>query len=264
MTPANLAAREVLVADSLVLTRTDRRVLDGLSLAPWPGRWTAIVGPNGAGKSTLLRVLAGLEVPQAGQVSLQGRPIGCWDRFARARQLAWLDQQGAIDIDLEVSAVVMLGRLPHIGLHGLPQASDRQAVEQAMRATRSDMFVGRRLSALSGGERQRVLLARVLATEAPVMLLDEPTSHLDAPNLRLLATAIRERVARGNTVVSVVHDLNMALSADRLAVMQAGRLLAEGNPGERLVHQALEAAFEGAISVLPMAAGRRWIALNRD
>lgn len=251
-------------AEGLVLERNGHRALNDVSLAPMPGAWTAIAGPNGAGKSTLLRVMAGLQKPQAGRVNLQGRAIEAWRPQERALRVAWLGQHAAADADLEVSEVVMLGRIPHLGLHGLPTEDDRHAVMQAMRSTRCDAFVGRRLSALSGGERQRVLLARVLATQASIMLLDEPSTHLDAPHQRLLTTTLRERVAEGATVVSVVHDLNLALAADRLAVLRAGCLLVEGNPAQATVRQGLIEAFEGAISVVPVEAGRRWIAFNRE
>ena len=262
----------VLEADGLCVALGARPVLDRVSLRLAPGRWTAIVGPNGAGKSTLLSALAGLRPAAAGSLRLDGRPLGAWTPRERAMRIAWLDQHGEAEGDLAAREVVALGRLPHLGLLGAPGPADRAIVDAAMRETECEAFGGRRLDALSGGERQRVLIARVLAVEAGVLLLDEPTTHLDAPHQRALLRSLRARAARGAAVATVLHDLGLALAADRLLVLAGGRVAADGPPADSAVREALVQAFDGAIRILhvpdgPAAAGAadgRWIVMTED
>jgi iron complex transport system ATP-binding protein len=251
---------------SLGSGRQQREVLKSLGVRLPVGRWTSIVGPNGAGKSTLLRVLAGL-LPHTGEVLLHGRALASFDRRERARQLAWLGQnEGAAD-DLTVYDVAMLGRLPHRGWLAPPGPEDRVAVEQALRATQAWDWRERLLGRLSGGERQRVLLARALATEAPLLLLDEPTTHLDAPHqvalARLFARLARRSEPR-RTLLTVLHDLPIALQADRLLVLAQGRVCAEGPPTDAAVQKALVMVFGGAIRIEPDRAGRPSVVLMLD
>ncbi len=236
-----------LSADNLVVRLGGREVLAGVSCTLEPG-WTAVVGPNGAGKSTLLRVLAGLLPVSGGAVRLDGRALAGWPARERARRVAWLAQQADVTGELTVREIVQLGRLPHLGLLATPGAADRAAVDAAMAATECGDWQHRRLHELSGGERQRVLLARALATEAPVLLLDEPTTHLDAPHQVALARLFR-RLAATHTVVSVLHDLPLALHADRLLLLCAGRVAAEGRFDDAALHAALIDAFDGAIRI---------------
>ena len=233
------------------------RVLDGVSLEVQPG-WTAIVGPNGAGKSTLLRVLAGLLAPGGGEVQLEGVPLGAWSLPERARRIAWLTQQGSSTGDLTAREIVLLGRLPHLGIVASPGAADEEAVDRAMQEAQCADWRDRRPQQLSGGERQRVLLARALAVEAPVLLLDEPTTHLDPPHQASLARLFRRRAAAGTAVVSVLHDLSLALVADRLVLLERGRVRAQGPTDDPALHAALVDAFEGAIRI--ERAGGRWVA----
>jgi len=234
-------------------------VLHEVSLALRPG-WTAIVGPNGAGKSTLLRALAGLLPCRAGQIELQGRPLPGYAPRERAMRIAWLAQQGQAGGDLTVREVVELGRLPHLGLLGVPGEADRRAVDDAMRATECAAWADRPLQHLSGGERQRCLLARALAVGAAVLLLDEPTTHLDPPH-QIAVVRLLQRLARETTVVSVLHDLPLALQADRLVVMQAGRIVAEGARDDAALHEALVEVFDRAISIRRV--DDRFVALPR-
>lgn len=213
--------------------------------------WTAIVGPNGAGKSSLLRVMAGLWTPQAGQVLLDGQPMhgaGAWTGPARARRLAWLSQTSDITGELTLRETVALGRLPHLGLWGLPGAADEAAVDAAMALTECAAWAGRRMHELSGGERQRGLLARALATGADVLLLDEPTTHLDPPHQIALARLAR-RLATQHTVVTVMHDLALALAADRVLLLDRGRVRALAPAATPALHRALEAAFDGSLRI---------------
>ncbi|MDE2397742.1 MAG: ABC transporter ATP-binding protein [Burkholderiales bacterium] len=237
-----------LQARGLTLSLGGREVLHGVDCRFERG-WTAVVGPNGAGKSTLLRALAGLLAPTQGEVRLEGRPLACWGLRERAARLAWMAQSGPASAELTVREVVALGRLPQLGLLGTPGPADTVAVDQALAETECESWQHRRLNELSGGERQRALLARLLATEAPVLLLDEPTTHLDAPHQVALARLFR-RLAATRTVVSVLHDLPLALHADRLLVLRAGRVHAEGAHDDAALHAALVAAFDGAIRIV--------------
>ena len=253
--------RPALEAREISVTLGAQRVLNGVSCAFGPG-WTAIVGPNGAGKSTLLRVLAGLLVPAGGSVHLGGQPLEGLPARERGRRLAWLAQIGDISGDLTARETVALGRLPHLGLVGVAGAADEAAIERAMAATECSAWQHRPLAELSGGERQRVLLARALATEAPVLLLDEPTTHLDPPHQVALVRLAR-RLAATHTVVTVLHDLPLALRADRVLVMHRGRVRADAAHDDPTLHAALVAVFDGAVRV-DTVAGRPTVVPNLE
>jgi iron complex transport system ATP-binding protein len=232
-------------------------VLHGIDVALGRG-WTAIVGPNGAGKSTLLRALAGLLPPAAGEVRIDGRPLVALPPRERAQAVAWLAQQGPGEGELSVREVVALGRLPHLGLLGVAGAADARAVDDAMQAAECAAWAERPLQRLSGGERQRCLLARALAVQAGVLLLDEPTTHLDPPH-QIALVRLLQRLARTQTVASVLHDLPLALQADRLLVMRAGRIVAAGAPREPALHAALADVFDGAVRIARV--GDAWVAV---
>lgn len=236
-------------------------VLHGITLQLPRGRWTSVVGPNGAGKSTLLRVLAGLLPAQRGTVTMDGRPLAAWPRRERACHLAWLGQNQGAGEDLRVYDVAMLGRLPHQPWLAAPSAADHVAVEQALRATQAWDWRERALGALSGGERQRVLLARALAVQAQVLLMDEPLANLDPPHQADWLQLVRELVDAGRTVVSVLHEIGLALHADEVLVMQQGRVCHHGPSGDAATHAALEAVFDHRIQIEPVA--DQWAALPR-
>ncbi len=256
-----------MTADAIALsarsaaTRIGRaRILHAVDVQIPCARWTAIVGPNGAGKSTLLRVLAGL-MPTDGAVQLRGRPLAAWPARERARQLAWLGQAETGAEDLLVDDVVMLGRLPHHAWMAAPSRADAQAVDQALHAMQMSHLRRRRMSGLSGGERQRALLARALAVQAPVLLMDEPLSHLDPPHQADWLAVVKVHAAAGGTVVSVLHELGLALQADDLLVVREGRIVHHGACASPATHRALEAAFDGRIVIHPVSG--RWVALPR-
>jgi len=223
-TPAALEARGVSARLGLA------EVLHGIDLSLAAGRWTSIVGPNGAGKSTLLKVLAGLLV-HGGEVRLHGRPLNALPGRARAQRLSWLGQgvagEGSAD-DLTVYDVAMLGRLPHQRWLAAPSAADRAAVERALRSTQAWDWRARPLGQLSGGERQRVLLARALAVEAPLLLLDEPTAALGYEQTRQVQALIRRMAENGVACVLVTHNLPLAIDVcDRIVVLNRGRKVAD-------------------------------------
>jgi iron complex transport system ATP-binding protein len=242
-------AAQSMEARHLGFDRAGRPVLDDVSLAFRGNQWTSIVGPNGAGKSTLLSLLAGLLPATRGTVHLNDRPIEQWRVRDRARQLTWVGQTSSSDGDIAAHEVVRLGRLPHYGLLGAPTAADEAAVTAAMHETEAFAFAPRRLGELSGGERQRVLLARAFASGAPLLLLDEPTVHLDAPHQRRLIRSLRERARRGHAVLSVLHDVTLALAADRLVVLADGKLRADGSPDDPAVRDTLVAVFDHAFTI---------------
>ncbi len=255
-----------LQAEGLHVRLGAQQVLQGLDFRLGHG-WTALVGPNGAGKSTLLRALAGLQPPAAGRIVLDGHDLRMLRPAERARRIAWLAQQGETSGELTVRETVELGRIAHLGLLSTPAAADHTAVERAMALTECAAWQGRRLQALSGGERQRVLLARVLATEAPLLLLDEPTTHLDAPHQVALARLFRRLAhdpVQPRAVLSVLHDLPIALQADHLLVLDAGRLQADGPSSDTTVQQTLVRVFGGAIRIETDANGRPHVALALD
>jgi iron complex transport system ATP-binding protein len=235
-------------------------VLHGISLALPRGRWTSIVGPNGAGKSTLLKVLAGL-LPHGGEVALLGQPMAAMRGRDRARQLSWLGQNESSADDLTAYDVAMLGRLPHQPWLAPASAADHAAVERSLRATQAWDWRGRPLGQLSGGERQRVLLARALAVEAEVLLMDEPLANLDPPHQTDWLLTVRALVAGGRTVVSVLHEISFALQADELVVMDHGRVTHQGACHEPATHRALEQVFDHRIAIHPLAG--QWLAVPR-
>jgi iron complex transport system ATP-binding protein len=235
-------------------------VLHGLSLEIVAAQWTSIVGPNGAGKSTLLKTLAGV-LPHAGTVSLWGTPLAKVPLRERARQMAWLGQNEASADDLTVWDVAMLGRMPHQAWLAPASAADEAAVEQALRATQAWDWRCRSLGQLSGGERQRVLLARALAVQAKVLLMDEPLANLDPPHQADWLAVVQELVTQGTTVVSVLHEIGMALHADRVVVMAQGKLLHHGASGDAATHQALVDVFDQRIAI--HAIEGQWVALPK-
>jgi iron complex transport system ATP-binding protein len=236
-------------------------VLMGIDLALQKGRWISMVGPNGAGKSTLLKAMAGL-LPRTGEVLLMGRALDTVPGRERARQLAWLGQnEGGAD-ELTAYDVTMLGRLPHQAWLAAPSDADRSAVEQALRATQAWEWRSRPLGQLSGGERQRVLLARALAVQADVLLMDEPLANLDPPHQADWLDLVRALVAEGKTVVSVLHELGMALHADDMVVVARGRVAHQGLCGDPATHRALEAVFDHRMAVHALQG--QWVALPQQ
>jgi len=234
-------------AHDLHLAYGPRRVLHGVSARFGPG-WSAVVGANGAGKSTLLRALAGLLAPHAGEVRLDGVALAQLPARVRGQRIAWLAQLGELSGELTVRETVALGRLPQLGPFASPGPADDAAVQAAMQACGCADWAERPLLQLSGGERQRALLARALATGAPVLLLDEPTTHLDPPQQVALVRLLR-RLAATHTVVTIMHDLPLALAADRVLLLDAGRVRADGAAGDPALHAAIGASFDGAVRI---------------
>jgi len=211
-----------------------RPVLRDVSISASAGRLLCLLGPNGSGKTTLLRCLLGMLRPSAGRVLLDDRPLDAYSRRELAKLTAYVPQFPQSAFAFTVRELVLTGRYAHAALTGLPGRQDLAVARQAMLMTDTLDLAGRTLSELSGGEAQRVMIARALAQQPAVMLLDEPTSHLDLRN-QLVIHRMMQRLARdwGMAVVCVSHDVNLAgRFADELVLMRDGQVLAVGAVGE--------------------------------
>jgi cobalamin transport system ATP-binding protein len=221
-----------------------------LSLEAETGSWVALIGPNGAGKTSALRALAGL-VPFEGEVVLGGRDARRLGRRELARLLAFVPQKPETPPELTVAEYVLLGRTPYISYLGSERRGDRQAAARALRRLELDRFGGRRLGSLSGGELQRAVLARALAQEAPVLLLDEPTAALDLGRQQLVLELVDSLRDDGLTVVSTMHDLTLAGQyADRLVLLDGGAVAAEGTAAEVLSAPNVAAHYGASVRVV--------------
>lgn len=211
-----------------------RLVVDHVGLDLHGGELTLLVGPNGAGKTTLVRAMAGL-IASEGRISVGGRPLADLSAGERALRIAYLPQGHVFHWPMAVADLVALGRHPHTDPFTGSDKNAAAAVRRALAATGIEALAERSVMTLSGGERARVSLARALATEAPILLADEPTAALD-PRHQLLVMELLRRAAReGGAVLAIVHDLTLAARfADRVLVMQGGRLVADGAPAEAL------------------------------
>jgi iron complex transport system ATP-binding protein len=243
----------------------DRRVvLDAVDFALTPGGITALIGPNGAGKSTLLRLLAGIDTPDAGEVRLGATPLRALAPMTRARRIAFLPQAAQPQWPLAGRDVVSLGRLPHGAGFDRLAAADVKAVDQAMARTGTIDFATRRIDRLSAGERARLLLARALATEADVLLADEPTAALDPAHQLDTMAALRAEAARGVAVAVALHDLGLAARfCDHLVLLASGRVLSRGSPDDVLRPDTLLAAYGVAFEVVGLGRHRLPVPVSR-
>jgi iron complex transport system ATP-binding protein len=219
------------------------------------GELVAIVGPNGAGKTTLLRALAGL-VPSSGIITVDGAPLSSLSLAERARRIAYLPQSQVFHWPLAVADIVALGRLPRGAGADLSDA-DRQAIAMAMADTGTAPYADRPVTTLSGGERARVAMARVLATEAPIILADEPTAALDLRYQMAIAGMLLRHARAFGLVVAVLHDLALAARiADRIIVMEDGAIVADGAPNEVLSAERVRAVFGVDVAIGEVAGAR--------
>ncbi len=219
------------------------QILDTLTFSIPEGNWIGLLGPNGSGKTTLLRAMGGL-LPYSGQLELRGRSLSTWKDRERAREVAFVRQHASLDFDFTVGEVVALGLAPHLKWLDQPSRDQRQRVETALSDTDLTELSDRPVSSLSGGEQQRVQLAQALAQDAAILLLDEPTAHLDVHHLYDLMERVAELVRAGRTVVAAFHDLAFAARyADHLFVLDQGELAAEGPPVDVLSPELIRNVF---------------------
>ena len=215
----------MLEALSLTLGYDDRTVLPGVSLTAARGQFIGLVGPNGSGKSTLVRALSRVLPPQRGQVLLDGLDIYRMSARALARRLAVVAQDNTVHFDFSVREVVLMGRPPHLSRFGIERPHDYAVVEECLSATSATALAERPITALSGGERQRCAIARALAQEPEILILDEPTAHLDINHqIEVLDLTRRLTVTKGLATLVVLHDLNLASQyCDALVLLAGGR-----------------------------------------
>jgi iron complex transport system ATP-binding protein len=224
--------------------------LDGVSCDVSGGRFLAVVGPNGSGKTTLVRALSGLVRLQRGEVRVNGKPLAQWTRSALARVLAVVPQGEEVAFPLRVEETVMLGRYARLGPFAAPGAADRAAVADALARCDVAAVAGRTIDSLSGGEWQRVRLARALAQEPRVLVLDEPTTSLDVRHEMELFELVRRLVDGGLAGLVITHHINLAARfADRMILLSAGRVAAEGAPTEVLRRETLREVFAWPVAV---------------
>jgi iron complex transport system ATP-binding protein len=246
--------------------RLDRtQVLTGVSFEAASGGWLSLIGPNGTGKSTALRAIAGL-IPYKGTVCLDGADARLMRGRRRARVMAYVPQEPLLPPDMTVGDYVMLGRTPHLGYLGIAGGRDCLAAHAAMEQLDVARFARRRLAQMSGGERQRVVLARALATEPSVLLLDEPTSMLDIGHQQHVLELVDSlRQAAGLTVVSTLHDLTVAGQyADTLVLLSDGRVSACGPPASVLTAELISEVYAARVEVRLGADGRPVVAPLRN
>jgi iron complex transport system ATP-binding protein len=230
-----------------------RRVVDDVTLDVAPGTTLGLLGPNGSGKSSLLRLLAGVRSPSHGQVLLDGDDLARLRRRDVARRIAVVEQQAQTEVDLVVSDVVKLGRIPHRATWAPESDVDRAAVAEALERVELTALAGRSWHTLSGGERQRVHIARALAQRPQELLLDEPTNHLDVHHQLDLLSLVRRLPV---TSIVAIHDLNLAaMFCDRLVILQDGAVVAAGTPTEVLTPELIAAVYRVRAVVTPEGPG---------
>jgi len=230
-----------------------RRILGPTDFAVRRGECLAVVGPNGAGKTTLLRLLTGLLRPTAGEISYQGQGFAALSRRELARRIAYVPQIRPDHLPMTVEEVVLLGRYPHLSAFQMaPRSEDFAAVAEALRLVGIAELRDRPVDELSGGERQAVFIAAALAQKSELLILDEPTIHLDARHQSdLAALLLRLKAESGRTVVLATHDLNLAsLLGDRLLAVAGGTVLAVGTPAEILQAALLEQLFRARFEIV--------------
>lgn len=241
-----------LVIDAMTVRAGAATLVDGVSLAARPGRVTGLIGPNGAGKSTLMRAALGLTPMEAGRVTFDGMDLIAMPRRTRAQLSALVEQTGATEAQLTAREVVALGRIPYQSVwQSDVSPADNAVVSEALQAVAMDGLANRNYQTLSGGEQQRLHIARALAQVPRLLVLDEPTNHLDVHAQLAILSLLRTRAAAGATVLLALHDLNLAAAfCDELVVMDRGRLIAEGVPGQVLTPALLRAVYQVEATLL--------------
>ncbi|MEM7287186.1 MAG: ABC transporter ATP-binding protein [Actinomycetota bacterium] len=227
------------------------QALRGVDVSVPTGSWTSIIGPNGAGKTTLLRVIAGLQRQEAGHVRILDEDAAGIGVRGRAQRMALMPQTPNIPPRMRVIDYVLLGRTPHLGAGLKTGPRDLEVVERTLAAVDLESFAGRRVDQLSGGERQRVVIARALAQEAPILLLDEPTTALDVGHQQdVLETVDRVRSELGVTVLATMHDLGLAAQySDTMTLLVDGAVVSRGAPRAVLDPKTLSAAYGADLDV---------------
>lgn len=239
----------LLAADTLRVALDGQLILRDLSFEIEAGSWVGLLGPNGSGKTTLLRAVSGL-LAYEGKLRLEDRPVRDWSPRALARRMAFVRQSPTLTFDFSVEELVLLGRAPHKNWLQSYSARDRAHAHEALATVDLEGFADRSVLSLSGGEMQRVFLAQALVQEADLLLLDEPTAHLDVHYQFAFMDRVKALVNAGRTVFAVFHDLELAARyADRLLILHHGRLAADGLPADVLTPALIASVFRMDASV---------------
>ncbi len=254
-----------LAASRLGVTLGHARIIHNVSLTVHSGEWLAVIGPNGAGKSTLLKAICEL-LPHEGQVLLGVKPTQSLTPKQRAQAIAYAPQVPTLPPTMLVHDYVLLGRTPHLGYLGITGPRDSRIADETLERLDLTPFATRGLGSLSGGEQQRVVLARALAQQSPILLLDEPTTALDLGHQQQLMELIdRLRREKNLTVITTLHDLNLASQyADRLLLLAHGAAVADGPPSEVLTTELIATHYGAAIDIHRENGGRPTIHLKRN
>jgi iron complex transport system ATP-binding protein len=248
----NTGKVDALAISSLSVGYGSRIILQDISLNIRAGEVFALIGPNGAGKTTLIRSVSGVIPYAAGTVLVNGRNLKQLSPSQRATHLAVVPQARNLPDNYSVWQTVLMGRTPYLGWLGRPSNRDEERVAWALQRTETNSLADRRIGELSGGEQQRVLLARALAQDTPILLLDEPTAHLDLKHQSGLLALVRD-LAHSNVlaVLMVLHDLNhVSLFADRVGLLVEGRLKAVGSPQQVLTQEILKEVYQVSLGVI--------------
>jgi iron complex transport system ATP-binding protein len=255
-----VTAGPVLEAEGFTCLRGGRPVLNRVSFSVERGEFLAVTGPNGAGKSTLLQCLLRMVPGTEGALRVDGRPLRSVPQRELARLMAYVPQADARGVAFRVEEFVLLGRYPHWSRFAGLSEADRRAVREALEVTGTTPFARRPVASLSGGERQKVFIAAALAQEAPVLLLDEPTTFLDPKHQADVCVLLRRlHKERGATVVMVTHDINLAaLCADRVLALKQGEAAFLGAPSEFLRPEVLDGIYGVSFRVAQNLEGRAW------
>lgn len=253
------------VMSSVGVSYGHTEILSGVSLSVDEGRWMGIIGPNGSGKSTMLKALVGA-LPHTGSITVADAPVGSSTAKSMARNIAYVPQRPVYPPGMSVFDFVLLGRTPHLGLLAAERAEDIAVVWDSLRSLGISAFAERDVASLSGGETQRVSLARVLAQEAPVVVLDEATASLDvAAQHEVLELIAQIQHEKGVTIVSAMHDLTAAAQfCDELTLLDHGRVVAVGTPEDVLDEPTLGSVFEPTIRVIEIEDTRVVVSLRRQ
>ncbi len=238
---------------------SDPLVLADVHVALLKRSITALLGPNGSGKSTLLHLILGLLTPVQGQICLMGRPLQKYSRRECSKILGLVPQDEQVAFDLSVLEYVLLGRAPYLNLLDRPGGKDHRIAREALATVGLAALQNRLVPSLSGGERQLATVARALAQETEVLLLDEPTSHLDLGNARRILAGLRALKASGKTIVLTTHDPNAAAAiADHVILLRGGQVLSSGTTEEVMTSEQLSAAYGVNVEVMQVH-DRRWV-----
>jgi len=235
----------MLAAENITWRIAGRTILRDVSLHAKGGECIGLIGPNGSGKSTLLRILAGLSRPSSGSLTIAGKPLEQHTSKQLARIVGYVPQDTSIDFDFSVREIVLMGRHPHLSRFGSEREHDRIMVQKAMQQTATLHLANQTATCLSGGQRQMVFIAKAIAQDPELLLMDEPISALDIRNQLHVLELMRKLASSGLTVIAALHDLNLAARyCDKLVLLHDGEVIDTGTPEEVLTAETIHQAYE--------------------